>query len=709
MNSYGETALHIACHKGNIDIIELLLSTDSIVNLINQVNKAGYTPFHLACKFHHTEVIDFLLTLNIVSIDYYSYGIFESQQREYGNIIDPWTEGYLKILNQEINQFTTDHPNTAFDFPSDDKKHPNSERSLLGYYVLRHLIRCGEVNNLSQLANEINIEEHVEQLLNIPSIKILAAANATSKMLPDNYFSLHEDKIFSTQTNELLRLAQENINLDFIATQLYSIPEVAKAAGKNGYYQGRDLAETARNDESAMRSLTPIQEYVLAKIKKYYEETIKLQGGTSAVFESFKKILKEKYILKKKQRTIHLNGGKYLLPFSWGKLQEFFNEHPCTEEQLQVIFEKYYQNIYHTAYRYLLTPEQEPNYWMSEDADYATHNSQGGGWAKGVSANQWLIAYLWVAAKDKAQPPGPEDGSVADRVENFIWQIAYCNRAHNWDSNEIDDLKKDRPTCASGVKSNIFQALLYHPLYKPLDKNMIMRFLGDRIYEHYQGIFFCYEEETLQNIKKVADEGWSDCEANPAIIALVLQDADRRRIKQKFIDEYGENLAALFLPQVNEFLNPQDPNAISNDFLRCYNSANLGTLFNTVWQTYPLRKIISECVGTYMGELDAFLAKNFEKLQDLRLNGVGCIWYLIEKKVETVFLETRGLETLESRLAFWKRWVNIVNDKPLLFSLQQRIDRIIHERENDIPVVMPIEEDAPVPKQLSPRHFSLWS
>jgi ankyrin repeat protein len=50
----GYTPLHLACIKGNIDIVNILLKCNSSVNLCGT---DGYTPLHLACiKDNYTSV-----------------------------------------------------------------------------------------------------------------------------------------------------------------------------------------------------------------------------------------------------------------------------------------------------------------------------------------------------------------------------------------------------------------------------------------------------------------------------------------------------------------------------------------------------------------------------------------------------------------------------------------------------------------------------
>jgi ankyrin repeat protein len=51
----GYTPLHLACDKGHIDIVNILLKCNSNVNLCDN---NGYTPLHVACDKGHIDIVN---------------------------------------------------------------------------------------------------------------------------------------------------------------------------------------------------------------------------------------------------------------------------------------------------------------------------------------------------------------------------------------------------------------------------------------------------------------------------------------------------------------------------------------------------------------------------------------------------------------------------------------------------------------------------
>jgi hypothetical protein len=83
-----------------------------------------------------------------------------------------------------------------------------------------------------------------------------------------------------------------------------------------------------------------------------------------------------------------------------------------------------------------------------------------------------LIAILYLAARDISFPP--IDGyTIETRIGALIDELAYINRAHNWDKNDrafaYDDLEGDKPSCFSGTKRRLYQAARGHELFKILN------------------------------------------------------------------------------------------------------------------------------------------------------------------------------------------------------------------------------------------------
>ncbi len=663
--NYGVTPFFQACKQGHLDIVNLLLSQEGIA--INQADVFEYrvTPLCIAYDKGHTDVVARLLVCADIVIDARSYDYLEAHQQEYGQHIDVETERYLAQLTATIEVFRNENPNGIFDFPLDEAGNLDIEQSLKGYYVLRHLIRCSEANEWSQLANHVDIQESIEQLLTIPSIKEWVIINATYCFIPHNAtycFMPHKSnrvgKSFTSQTNELLRLAQ-SVGHEAIVTRLLDISAIREAAEENNYYEGEaayDLREVAQNQESSMRSLAPQEKESMAQIEAAYRETIKNQGGAPKVITSLKETLKERYLADEDSRTVTLNGESYLLPFEWSELQTFFKEHRVTPEQQPAILAIYYKNQNHTAYRYL----SKPNCWMSDKASYVyISDDRQERWST-FEEHQTLIAYLWIAANDENQLPREANATVANRVDLFIRQVALLNRGHNWDKHrvmmdesgnsilddfqspieeEYDDLEGDKPSCYSGVKTRLFQSLLYHSLYEILDKAVARQFINYAIHEYYASVLNDDSLEDLQGLQNLVGNCFVDLESPlpQEIEKLALTDMQQAIIKDTFIAHYGEEKAAAFLPVIDDLLNSDG--LIANDFLRFYQSAHLDKLLETMQKTYIARQIINEVALTYVRKLAQPRAEaEFESVNQLlfaiKNQGIGCIWGEIKDVVK---------------------------------------------------------------------------
>ncbi len=650
-----ETALQRACRYGYTKVVEQLLNHQDIN--VNQVNNHE-TALYVACFQQCQDTINFLLSRADIIIDAQSYSYLEVDQQEYGNIIDKDTQGYLKHLTVIMDEFYQNNPSGVFDFPLDEAENPDIEQSLKGYYVLRHLIRCSQINVLSQLASNVDVLGNINRLLNIPSIKALVITNATSHVISgrQEWWALGDETnriIAVSQTNEFLRLAQ-SVGHEVIVARLLDIPEIREAAEANNYYQGEaayDLREVAQNRESSMRALTPQEQESVAQIERAYKKTVKAQGGAPKVVKSLKQTLKEKYLADEASRTVILGNASYLLPFKWSELQVFLKEHQVTSEQQQDILEIYYKNNNHTAYRYF----SKPNRWMSDNANYVNSNRDGR-WST-FDEYQPLIAYFWVAANDENQLPREANVTVADRVNLFVRQIALLNRGHNWDTTrflmdedgnsieeEYDDLEGDKPSCYSGVKTRLFQSLLHHPCYVILDKAVTQQFIKNAIHEHYARVLNDDVLEDLQGLQDIVSDYFCDPDSQlpHEIEKLALTDMQRDAIKGTFIAHYGEKRAEAFFPEIDKLLSSDE--LIANHFLRFYQSAHLDKLLESMQRTHLARQIINEVVLTHVRKLAQPQTENeFEAVNQLlfaiKNQGIGCVWGEIQNVVKDQYHE----------------------------------------------------------------------
>ncbi len=253
-NIDGETCFYHACHEGHIEIVKLLLEQNDID--INQAANDGSTPLLKAINWNHTEIIKLLLAKKNIIINARAYDLLERKQEEYGAFIDLWTQSYAEKFNDKVYNFLQNYPNAIFDFPKNEAGSLDIEQAMLGYHVLRHLIRCSKVTQLSHFANKIDISFVIEQLLKIPSVNYIVTVNAKGNWIFIDDFLKHFGPNLYDRSNELLRLAHE-LGYKLIAARLMRIPEIQHTAKVNEYYQSQstfNLWEVIQNNEKVLEN-----------------------------------------------------------------------------------------------------------------------------------------------------------------------------------------------------------------------------------------------------------------------------------------------------------------------------------------------------------------------------------------------------------------------------------------------------------------------
>lgn len=227
----------------------------------------------------------------------------------------------------------------------------------------------------------------------------------------------------------------------------------------------------AVNPESAMLDLLSWQEQVMENVNEKYQGKIAAQGGYLAVLSNMQEKLEELY--NANPIKFSFRGDEITLPLKWedllvtkeeyiAKLKERYGEGFGEYEAEQVfskILSDYHKHEIHTAYRYFLTPNQ----WIAPDAEHVRRDIDGLASAQRAGFGE-MIALLWQAASDPAEATVGKL-SVADRQGAFLGQIAEINRGHNRDGGR-DDGRGDDPTCNSGVKGDLFSAVLDHSAFK---------------------------------------------------------------------------------------------------------------------------------------------------------------------------------------------------------------------------------------------------
>ncbi len=167
----------------------------------------------------------------------------------------------------------------------------------------------------------------------------------------------------------------------------------------------------------------------------------------------------------------------------------------------EVELHRYYQNKFHSAWRYLFA---RPNPWLSPDAKWAENG------ASKIQAQDFeLIAYFWLAASDE-NAEGTDDFTLQTRCEHFVDIIAQFAREYN-NEGPVDDLEKDKPTCDLGVRKRAAQLLIGHPLSKQIKelnafimlKRIQAWFIAEN--ENHDTLFSALEDLSEKEINQVSD------------------------------------------------------------------------------------------------------------------------------------------------------------------------------------------------------------
>lgn len=261
------------------------------------------------------------------------------------------------------------------------------------------------------------------------------------------------------------------------------------------------------------------------------------------------------------ERSLTLRDGTLALklPLKYEAFQALINEHQLNPEEINAVKQVYYKNIYHTAWRYIA----KPNRWMAEDA-FFVNDVRTERWST-FEEYQSFIAYLYCAAKDENAPPIEKGMSIRDRVTLFMRALALINRQHNWDKyrdkcdnegrplldpkgnpikEQYDDGRGDCHSCFSGVKRNLFQSLIGHPLYTPLNNNVVEQFIKEEIRAHYVEILNECSFQDLADIKEAIDSCIFEAEEAPILKNLrwegkkIIQEKMQNIFKERGVPYY---------------------------------------------------------------------------------------------------------------------------------------------------------------------------
>jgi len=375
-------------------------------------------------------------------------------------------------------------------------------------------------------------------LLSIPSVKAL----------------VHQE-VTPNQSNELLRLAM-SLNNQEAALILLNIPAVRGLAQANHFYQqeqrgGLDLRVLAQDRESSMTALTQGEQQALERAQTKYDPEIQAEGVT-VIMGELKSLLAQRY--NDHPATVKTGDGRLIeLPLEFNEYQNLAKT--LSADTRERALESYYQHPDHTALRYL----SKPNRWMSHYAHFVNRNVEGA-WST-FEEYQPLISLLYLAAKDETEP-AVNGYTIETRIENFIKELAYIGRAHNWDdsrinrttgrSEEYDDLQGDKPSCYSGVKKRLFQSVQGHPLLTLLTKDIVLQEIRDVVQKHFINKI---DDKNCAQLQKTWQAIVDGEEADPSILSqLNLSEEQRNQHIQSISQKLEEKYEGQFNPELVEYL-----------------------------------------------------------------------------------------------------------------------------------------------------------
>ena len=243
--------------------------------------------------------------------------------------------------------------------------------------------------------------------------------------------------------------------------------------------------------ESSLTALSPQEVNSLERLSKHYDIPLEVSPKVHQLFEEFCHYLAEQYMRSPAQ--IEVRDKYYLLPLTMEALHTFLSEN-VLEEARHRAMQSYYQHPVHTVWRYF----SRPNPWMAPDALYVNRDAQGA-WST-FEDYKALIALVWRAASDDTISDW--NGCTRDsRIAYLLECLVDIARAHNWDKTRIktdiqgnpvkdstgktiregyDDLEGDNPSCYSGAKRRLFQALSTHPFYSENAEGVIQTYLCEK-------------------------------------------------------------------------------------------------------------------------------------------------------------------------------------------------------------------------------------
>jgi hypothetical protein len=509
-----------------------------VPHLIPQMIAAhDYEALKLAVKYHYFVAREFLFVPEV-----FIYA--EQHSEDYGHILHLFVNSTLRELRKEKEEAEKKNPQAVFDIR-------DNEKIKTFFHIARYLIRLHD-----EKANE-----QLQLILYIPSMRHAAAQ----------------------QDNELLRLAL-TIQNQGAQTCLLAITEVERQARARSFYaaelqQQPNLSVLAENPESSMVSFTEAEEHCIKELRQQYQEEQK-RLTVHGIMQMLRNTLRSRYSKEPATITVPKENGAATtirLPMDWNDFEAL----ALNPVQRLLALRAYYQNVNHSAWRYL----QQPNPWIHPNADYVVinQNNPTEKWST-YATYQLLIALLFLGARDRLVP-GIDDYTPQKRLYLFFNTLAYMARAHNWDHRRVvlnkdqqpaldvegqliyedyDDQEADRPVCLPGAKRELFHALQGHPALNILTWDIVLLEIHLFVRAHFankisgkEGILLGFIENYLND--EIEPDGYN------LLLSLNIPPDESKCFSQMLFDKYPKHFAT-FQCRVDDLLSltPDKPLSIIN-------------------------------------------------------------------------------------------------------------------------------------------------
>ncbi len=352
----------------------------------------------------------------------------------------------------------------------------------------------------------------------------------------------------------------------------------------------------------------------------------------------------------------------------------------------------YFDNPYHTAWRYF----SNPNPWIKPTARYAatTHDPLSDTnvvtHADITPQSKHDLCLLWLAASDSSIEC--IRGFTQDSMKEFFTQaIALIARGHNWDTvdavtesaakrkmiedmilkwdHATDDMGPDEPSCNMGVNQRLIQSVMGNPITdtpesRPLDPGIIRtkyaELLGTKFYDYLNGLLKAQEKPEMD--KK------AQLEAKLAFMKKLEECFDTKYVM------FGE-----LTPEQQKIF---DDFRISNDEMRA-SLKDMKKMFGDRFEWIEMQTD-SEHFSSY--------AHYFVSLNE------GDPWQkaAVERLIEQMRSRTQSLENELSKLTPLKEEKQVKDGKMAKDEKKVQEDSIFHEYERK-------REKEEVPKKLKPE------